>query len=83
VAEFDKAMTKLKGGRDRMHRVSGKCEGRKSYAERAPEIAKAIKNRGGRVSLREVPAELAARGYVTPSRKPYSASAVAAMVSTR
>jgi hypothetical protein len=62
-------VAKLKGGRDRMRRVSGKCEGRKSYAERAPEIAKR--------TLREVPAELAARGYVTPSRKPYSASAVA------
>jgi len=36
VAEFDKAMTvaKLKGARDRARREHGKCEGRKSYAER-------------------------------------------------
>ena len=36
VSEFDKAMTvaKLKGARDRVRRQSGKCEGRKSYAER-------------------------------------------------
>jgi hypothetical protein len=33
-----------------------------------------------RVSLREVAAELAAQGYMTPSGKPYSASAVASMV---
>ena len=86
VAEFDKAMTvaKLKGARDRVRRRAGKCEGRKSYAERAPELvelAKAIKSRGGRVSLREVSAELAARGYKTPSGKPYSASAVQSMLS--
>jgi hypothetical protein len=44
-------------------------------------LAKAIKSRGGRVSLREVSAELAARGYKTPSGKPYSASAVHSMLS--
>ena len=86
VAEFDKAMTvaKLKGARDRVRRQTGKCEGRKSYAERAPEMvamAKAIKNRGGRVSLREVAVELAAQGFTTPSGERYSASAVRSMLS--
>ena len=40
VSEFDKAMTvaKLKGARDRVRRERGKCERRKSYAERAPEL---------------------------------------------
>src|SRR6516162_1340956 len=40
VAEFDKAMTiaKLKGARDRVRRQRGKCEGRKSYAERDPAL---------------------------------------------
>jgi len=42
-------------------------------------LAKEIKGRGGR-SLREVAAELEARGYVTPSGKRYSASAVASML---
>jgi hypothetical protein len=40
-----------------------KCEGRKSCVERAPEmveLAKAVKNRGGRVSLREVAARFGA-----------------------
>jgi DNA invertase Pin-like site-specific DNA recombinase len=85
VAEFDKAMivAKLKGARDRVRRRAGKCEGRKSYAERDPSmvaLAKEIKGRGGRVSHREVAAELEARGYVTPSGKRYSASAVASML---
>ena len=36
VSEFDKAMTvaKLKDARDRVRRAQGKCEGRKTYAER-------------------------------------------------
>src|SRR5215468_11271192 len=65
VAEFDKAMTvaKLKGARDRKRRTAGKCEGRKSYAERDPElvaIAREIKARG--VSLHEVARQLEALG---------------------
>jgi len=85
VAEFDKAMTvaKLKGARDRVRRRAGKCEGRKSYAERDPgmvALAKEIKRRGRRVSFREVAEELEATGYVTPSGKRYSASAVASML---
>jgi hypothetical protein len=43
-------------------------------------LAKAIKNRGGRVSLREVAAELAAAGYTTPSGQHHSASSVQSML---
>ena len=66
-----------------MRRRDGKCEGRKSYAERNPDmvaLAKEIKGQGGRVSLRDVAASLAAKGHTTPSGKPYSASAVASML---
>jgi hypothetical protein len=42
-------------------------------------LAREIKNRGGRVSLRQVSAELASRGFTTPSSVAYSASAVASM----
>jgi DNA invertase Pin-like site-specific DNA recombinase len=89
VSEFDKAMTvaKLKGARDRVRRVRGKCEGRKGYAERVGGqelIALAQQLRGspdGRPkSLRKIAAELAHRGYVTPSGRQYSASAVASML---
>jgi len=90
VSEFDKAMivAKLKGARDRARRARGKCEGRKSYAERAGgeelvSVAGQLRANpaGGRpLSLRKVAAGLAERGYVTPSGCPYSASAVSSML---
>lgn len=89
VSEFDKAMTvaKLKGARDRVRREHGKCEGRKSYAEREGgrellSLARQLHhNPNGRPhSLRTVAAGLAERGYVTPSGRQYSASAVASML---
>ena len=55
----------------------------KSYAERDPglvALAREIKSRGGRVSLRQVAAELASKGFTTPSGVAYSASAVASML---
>lgn len=61
----------------------GLVNGRKSYAERDPSmvaLAKEIKGRGGRVSLRAIAAELEAGGHVTPSGKRYSASAIASML---
>jgi hypothetical protein len=77
-------VAKLKGARDRVRRLNGKCEGRKSYAERDPELVDMARwlhhNVDGRSSLRDVAAELASYGYVTPSGRHYSASAVAAML---
>jgi DNA invertase Pin-like site-specific DNA recombinase len=87
VAEFDKAMTvaKLKGARDRVRHKRGKCEGRKSYAERegGQELVTLPRqlqsNPDGRSpSLRCVAAALAAQGYVTPTGR--SASAIASML---
>jgi DNA invertase Pin-like site-specific DNA recombinase len=92
VSEFDKAMTvaKLKGARDRVRRKRGKCEGRKSYAEREGgqeliALARQLQhNPNSRPrSLRTVAAGLAERGYVTPSSRQYSASAVASMLGDR
>lgn len=89
VAEFDKAMTvaKLKGARDRARSARGKCEGRKSYAEREGgqeliALARQLHhNPNGRPhSLRAVAAALSERGHTTPSGKHYSASAVASML---
>ena len=90
VSEFDKAMTvaKLKGARDRVRRQRGKCEGRKSYAERGEEGKKLVDmaqqlraNTDGRpTSLRKIATSLASAGYVTPSGRPYSASAIASMI---
>jgi DNA invertase Pin-like site-specific DNA recombinase len=89
VSEFDKAMivAKLKGARDRVRRTQGKCEGRKAYAEREGgqelvAMARQLRgNQNGRPqSLRKIANELAERGYVTPSGRHYSASAVASML---
>jgi DNA invertase Pin-like site-specific DNA recombinase len=89
VSEFDKAMTvaKLKGARDRVRRQRGKCEGRKSYLEReGGEELVALARRlhsnphGRSPSLRTVAAALAAQGFVTPTGRQYSASAVASML---
>jgi Resolvase, N terminal domain len=59
ISEFDKAMTvaKLRGARERKRREAGKCEGRKSHAERNPELVALAKRlhrqrpKGGRLSL--------------------------------
>jgi DNA invertase Pin-like site-specific DNA recombinase len=89
VSEFDKAMTvaKLKGARDRVRRQRGKCEGRKSYAERegGSELVALARQmhsnpHGRSPSLRAIATALAAQGFVTPSGRHYSASAVASML---
>jgi DNA invertase Pin-like site-specific DNA recombinase len=85
IAQFDKATTvaKLKAARDRKRDREGKCEGRKSYAERDPGLvaeAKKLSEQRPRLSLREISAELAKAGKTTPSGLAYSASAVSSML---
>jgi len=88
IAQFEKTslVAKLKAARDRKRSVTGKCGGRKSYAEAKPEtrvgqaVALAKELRRQRMSLRKISATLAAQGHVTATGKPYVASAVQAMV---
>jgi DNA invertase Pin-like site-specific DNA recombinase len=88
ISEFDKAMTvaKLRGARERKRREAGKCEGRKSYAERNPELvafAKRLrrhKPKGGRMSLRAISAELAARGFLNENGRPFAAASIKSML---
>jgi len=93
VSEFDKTMlvAKLKAARDRKLAKGQKCGGRKSHLERDPQLVALARelarppaghapNRGS--SLRQVSAELAARGYRTGNGKPYSASAVQSMLAS-
>ena len=85
IAQFDKATTiaKLKAARDRKRTAKGKCEGRKSYAERDPALvgrAKELSAQRPRMSLRDIAAALASEGRLTPSGVHYSASAVASML---
>jgi DNA invertase Pin-like site-specific DNA recombinase len=87
-AQLEKArlVRKLKEARDRKREETGKCGGRKSYAQLDPELvakAKELSQQRPRLSLREISAELERLGKVTPNGKAYSASAVQSMVSRR
>jgi len=79
-------VTKLRGARERIRAATGKCEGGKSYAERAPELVLAAKRlhrrspKGPRRSLRAIAHELQAMGYSNRRGAPYSASCVKSMV---
>jgi DNA invertase Pin-like site-specific DNA recombinase len=88
VSEFEKAMlvAKLKGARDRKRAITGKCEGRKSYEERDPEMVALARKlarypiNGRRRSLRDVAAELARLGHFNKRGAVFSAAAVSSMV---
>jgi len=91
VSQFEKAMlvAKLKGARDRKRRAGVKVEGRKSIAETKPvtvELARKLaraRPKGGKRSLREISAELAAAGHTTKSGTPYAATAIKLMLCER
>ena len=72
---------------DRARRTQGKCEGRKAYAERkgGHELVALARQLRGNLDgqpqpLRKIAADLVERGCVTPSGRPYSASAIASML---
>jgi DNA invertase Pin-like site-specific DNA recombinase len=82
-AQLEKArlVAKLRAARDRKRDATGRCEGRKSYAEAMPAtvaLAKELHTAG--LSYRKIAAELAARGHVTGSGKQHVASAVQKML---
>jgi DNA invertase Pin-like site-specific DNA recombinase len=82
-AQYEKArlVAKLKAARDRKKAETGKCGGRKPYAEIRPDtvaLAKRLKADG--VSYRKISAALAAQGHTTARGRPYVASAIQAMV---
>src|SRR5262249_9801661 len=85
IAQFDKAtlVAKLRGARNRKREEQGKCEGRKTYAERDPDLvakARELSAHRPRLSLRDISAALALAGKTTPNGLPYSAAAVASML---
>jgi DNA invertase Pin-like site-specific DNA recombinase len=82
-AEYEKRrlVAKLAAARARKRIESGRCEGRKPYAEARPEVVALAKElRGRRMSLRKIAAELARRGHLTASGKPFVHTSVAAML---
>jgi DNA invertase Pin-like site-specific DNA recombinase len=85
AAQLDKAMTvaKLRGARERKKRLTGKCEGRKGHAELRPDVvalARELRRRRSKPTLRAISAELAAQGHLASSGKPFEASVVARML---
>jgi DNA invertase Pin-like site-specific DNA recombinase len=87
-AELEKKrlVKKLKQARDRKRAQGIKVEGRKNYAERDPEavvLARRLHRypkKGHKLSLRGIAAELAQRGFLAASGKPYGAGAIARML---
>src|SRR5262245_726135 len=75
-------VAKLRGARERKRREVGKCEGRKSHAERNPELVALAKRlhrrkpKGGRMSLRAISAELATQGFLNENGRPFAAASV-------
>jgi DNA invertase Pin-like site-specific DNA recombinase len=88
ISQFEKASlaAKLKAARERKRALTGKCGGNRSLAETRPELVELAKRlrhtRSGRQrSLREIGAELAARGFVTAkTSKPFVAAQIARML---
>ena len=64
----------------------GKCEGRKSHAERNPELVALAKRlhrqrpKGGRMSLRAISAELATQGFLNENGRPFAAASIKSML---
>lgn len=91
VSQFEKAslVAKLKGARDRKRAETGKCGGRKTYAERDQvmvELARKLRRYpvdGRRRSLRDVSAALADQGYMAASGRPFGVGAIARMIGKR
>ena len=84
VAEFDKAMTvaKLRGARERKRATGLKVEGRKSHAEKRPEVVAEAKRlrrkrpKGGQRSYRQIATELLQAGYANSNGRPFSPSSI-------
>ena len=88
IAEYDKTMTvlKLRAARERKRAKAGKCEGRKSYAEVAPEVIQEIKKlrrkpKGGRRrTFEHIASMLNEQGMFTASGKAFTGNNVAVIL---
>jgi DNA invertase Pin-like site-specific DNA recombinase len=83
VSQFEKQslVAKLRKARDRVREKNGRCEGNpqwKPVPQAASEAAIAAQKRG--LSLRAIAAELASRGFLSPSGKPYGPQSVKRML---
>jgi DNA invertase Pin-like site-specific DNA recombinase len=87
-AQYEKSrlVAKLRVARERKRAATGKCEGRKSWAEINPELvrhAMRLRRRspkGHQRSLRDIAAELGKLGFVNKRGAKFSASSIASML---
>jgi DNA invertase Pin-like site-specific DNA recombinase len=87
-SEYEKArlVAKLKGARDRIRAKGIKCGGAPSHMELRPDVvalAKDLRRKRGKMpqrSLRQISAELAARGHLNGKDRPFSAVSVSKML---
>lgn len=87
-AQYEKTrlVAKLRVARERRRIATGKCEGRKSWAEINPELVRQAKRlrrrspKGHQRSLRDVAAELGKLGFVNERGSEFSAAAVSSMI---
>lgn len=90
-AEYEKArlVAKLRAARERRRAATGKCEGRKGWAEINPELVREAKRlrrrspKGHRRSLREVAAELAKLGFHNERGSQFSAASISSILADR
>jgi DNA invertase Pin-like site-specific DNA recombinase len=91
IAEFEKTtlVAKLAAARRRKRMATGKkVEGRKSHAEARPDVVKLAKTlarkkpKGGKLSLRAISAELAARGFLNEHGRPFNPKSVSALLAS-
>jgi DNA invertase Pin-like site-specific DNA recombinase len=83
ISQFEKTslVAKLKAARDRKKAATGKCEGRKSWVEKSPELVTMVKRlHRQHLSLREISAELAKLGLANERGVEFSASSIASML---
>jgi DNA invertase Pin-like site-specific DNA recombinase len=87
-AQYEKTrlVAKLRAARERRRVATGKCEGRKSWAEINPELVRQAKRlrrrspKGHQRSLRDVAAELGKLGFSNERGSEFSAAAVSSMI---
>jgi len=89
VSQFEKAtlVSKLRAARERKRKETGKCEGRKSYAEididmvnEAKRLRRKNPKTGRRRSLRTISKELFDQGYMTSKSTAFSAGQIKRLI---
>jgi DNA invertase Pin-like site-specific DNA recombinase len=86
VAQFEKAglVQKLRHARERKRAETGRCEGRKpvpdNVVREAKRLARVNPKTHEKRSLRQIAAELATLGHLSPSGRPYEATSVKRML---